>query len=162
MKRRAFTLTEVVISIVILGVMAASVTLSTSSSKQTAKMEAERIAVVMNRLIESAERTHSRFWFIPEDNEIYIARTEGYNKSSSETEKLDFKVSSGCAFSSSPKILGYGYNIGSSVTSNIVIDTSVTSAVKIEVSNETKSDAKYTITVTGAGTSPYFVYIFAE
>jgi prepilin-type N-terminal cleavage/methylation domain-containing protein len=158
-KRRAFTLTEVVISIVILGIMAASLTLSTSSSKQNAKREAERIAAVMNRLIESADRKHSRFWFIPDNNEIYIAREKDY-LSTTPTEKFNFKVSSGCSFSSSPEILGYNTSENTRF-SNVVIDTSKTPAVRVEVSDETKGDAKYTITVTGADSSTCYVYVFA-
>lgn len=159
-KRRAFTLTEVVISIVILGIMAASLTLSTSSSKQNAKREAERIAAVMNRLIESADRKHSRFWFIPDNNEIYIATDEDY-LSTTPTEKFNFKVSPGCSFSSSPEMMGYNTDENTRY-SNVVIDTSETPAVRVEVSDETKGDAKYTITVTGADSSTCFVYVFAE
>lgn len=159
-KRRAFTLTEIVISIVILGIMAASLTLSSSSSKQTAKMEAERIAVVMNRLIDSAGRTHSRFWFIPENNEIYISREKDYY-SSTPREKTNFKISPGCSFSSSPEMMGYN-TIENTRYSNVVIDTSETPAVRVEVSDETKDDAKYTITVRGADSSTYFVYVFAK
>lgn len=158
MRRRAFTLTEVVIAMCILGIMAASMTLSTNSSKQTARMEAERIAAVMSRLIESADRTHSRFWFIPKDNEIYIARKEDY-LSTTPKEKLDFKVSGGCSFSSA-KIMGY--NTEGSLISNVIIDTSLTPGVRIEVSDQTKDNAKYTLTVTGADKSSCYVYVFAE
>lgn len=158
-KRRAFTLTEIVISIVILGIMAASLTLSSSSSKQTAKMEAERIAVVMNRLIDSAGRTHSRFWFIPENNEIYISREKDYY-SSTTREKTNFKISPGCSFSHSQGVMGY--DTESTTFSGVIIKTSETPAVRVEVSDETKDDAKYTITVRGADSSTYFVYVFAK
>ena len=158
MRRRAFTLTEVVVAILILGIMAAAITLSPNSAKQTAKMEAERIAAVISGLIDSAERTHGRFWFIPSSNEIYIAHTKEYY-SSTPKEKLDFKVSGGCSFSSSSIM---GYNTEGSTTSNVIINTASTPVVRIEVSGQTDDDAKYTITVTGAGTSPYFVHVFAE
>lgn len=94
MKRRAFTLTEIVVSIVILGIMAASLTLSSSSSNQTAKMEAERIATMMNRLIETADRMNSTFWFMIKTNGFYIFNGKEYK--SGEEKKLDFKISAGC------------------------------------------------------------------
>ena len=160
MKQRAFTLTEVVIAVLILGIMAAAITLRPDSAKQTAKREAERIAAVINRLIETADRMHSRFWFIPDSNDIYMSNAKIYYKGSTPKEKLDFNVSGGCSFSSSPKLLGY--NTEGSTVSNVIINTVLTPSVRVEVSEQTKDNAKYTITVTGAGTSPCYVYIFAE
>ena len=69
MRRNAFTLTELVIAILILGIMAAAMTLSTGSAKQTAKMEAERIVTQLYRLIEYANRTHVSFKVLFDGNE---------------------------------------------------------------------------------------------
>ena len=159
MRRRAFTLTEVAIVILILGIMAASITLSTNTAKQTAENEAKRLAVVLNRLIETADRTHSRFWFIPKDNNIYISRDEVYNFST-DIEQLKFKVSSGCSFSSS--LVALGYNTKGSTYNVYIIDTSKKPAVRVEVSSEIKSNSVFTLTVTGAESSTCYVYVFAE
>ena len=61
MKRRAFTLTEVVVSILLLGVLAAALTLSPNASKLTGKMEAERIVTQLYRFIETANKTNVSF-----------------------------------------------------------------------------------------------------
>ena len=157
MRRRAFTLTEVVIAVLVLGIMAAAMTLRPDSAKQTAKREAERIAAVISRLIEKADRNHSAFWFIPEGNTLYIVRGRTY--SASAREELDFKASAGCSFTSSPARLGYNTE---SNTSYAVISTNTTPAVRVEVSSQTQDKAKYAITVTGADKSTCYVYIFAE
>lgn len=162
MKRKAFTITELSIAMLIMTTMAAAVALSTNAAKQTAKNEANKIAAVINRLIETADRTHSVFWFIPDDNDIYIARTKNYSKSTTPKEKINFRITPGCSFSSSPKIMGY--NTESSLISNAIIKTSETPAVRVEVSSETKSDDKieFTVTVKGADNSTCYVYVFAE
>ena len=61
MRRNAFTLTEVVIAILVLGIMAGAMSLSPGSSKQTGKREAERIVTQLYRLIETANRKHVSF-----------------------------------------------------------------------------------------------------
>ena len=61
MRRKAFTLTEIVIAILVLGIMAAAMTLSPGSAKQSAKREADRIVAQLYRLIEYANRTHVSF-----------------------------------------------------------------------------------------------------
>lgn len=163
-KRRAFTLTEIAISILILGVMAAGIALNANTSKQTAKNEAERIAAVINRLIEYADRTHSGFWFTPENNNLYVLRKQNFSRN--DREKLDFKVSAGCSFSALPSAnKGFGYNIGDEDASGYVnVLTSKTPSVTVKVSTDTNdSDAKkFTLAVTGAGTSPCYIYLLAE
>ena len=69
MKRKAFTLTEILIALLILTITAAAMTLSPSASKQTAKREAERIVTQLYRLIEIANRTHVAFKVLFDGNE---------------------------------------------------------------------------------------------
>ena len=87
MRRKAFTLTEVVIAILVLGIMAASLTLSPNSARQTAKREADLIVTQLYRLIETANRKHVSFkvlfdgteqkdyvlveWQTPETSQLY-------------------------------------------------------------------------------------------
>ena len=61
MRRNAFTLTEIVIAILVLGIMAGAMTLNSGSAKQTAKREADRIVMQLYRLIETANRKHVSF-----------------------------------------------------------------------------------------------------
>lgn len=161
MRRKAFTITELSIAMLIMTTMAAAVALSTNAAKQTAKNEADRIAIVLRRLIETADRMHSVFWFIPEDNNIYVVRKKTY--SAGAREKLDFKVSGGCSFSSPDSQKGLGYNTDARAN-YAVISTALTPAVRVEVSSETKSDEKikFTVTVKGADNSTCYVYVFAE
>ena len=60
-KRNAFTLTEIIIAILVLGIMAGAMVVSSGSAKQTAKREADRIVMQLYRLIEYANRTHVSF-----------------------------------------------------------------------------------------------------
>ena len=87
MRRKAFTLTEVVIAILVLGIMVASLTLSPNSARQTAKREADLIVTQLYRLIETANRKHVSFkvlfdgteqkdyvlveWQTPETSQLY-------------------------------------------------------------------------------------------
>lgn len=59
--RKAFTITELAIAIMILGIMAAYITLNANTSKHTAKREAERIMTQLYRLVETANRKHVSF-----------------------------------------------------------------------------------------------------
>ena len=78
MRRRAFTLTEVVVSILVMGIMASAIVLSSSSSKQTAKSEAERAAALIGRLIERADRTRSAFWLDVKNDRLEIRTGADY------------------------------------------------------------------------------------
>ena len=69
MRRRAFTLTELVVAILILSIMAAAMTLSPSSAKLTAKTEADRITAQLYRLVETANRKHVAFKVLFNGNE---------------------------------------------------------------------------------------------
>lgn len=61
MKRKAFTITELAIAMLIMTTMAAAVALSTNTAKLTARMESERIVTQLYRLIETANRKHIAF-----------------------------------------------------------------------------------------------------
>lgn len=118
MRRKAFTLTEVVIAILVLGIMAASLTLNPDSAKQTAKREADLIAAQLYRLIETANRKHVSFkvLFNGEEQTEYVdvewqtPMTSKYNHTG--YDKL--KLSKGCSI----KNLNYGENASSSSNMN--------------------------------------------
>ena len=109
MRRNAFTLTEVIIAGLVLGIMASAMTLSTGSARQTAKREAERIVTQLYRLIERANRTHISFrvyfkyeaqtdhlivkWQTAETSLFYD--DEKYFNKDGHTEKIE--ISRGCS-----------------------------------------------------------------
>ena len=108
MKRKAFTLTEVVIAILVLGIMAASLTLSPDSAKQTAKREADMIVTQLYRLIETANRKHVSFkvLFNGEEQTEYVD-VEWQTPSTSQLHHIGYdklKLSKGCSI----KNLNYG------------------------------------------------------
>lgn len=162
-RRRAFTLTEIAISIMILGIMAAGIALSSNASKQTAKNEANKIAALINRVIESAERQHGAFWFTAENNNFYVAWGRTFSESAK--ENLNFKLSPGCSFSVSPaNIKGFGYNIGDENSGFVTVLTYKTPSVTVKVS-DTDIDStakKFTLIVKGEGGSQCYVHLFAE
>lgn len=161
-RRRAFTLTEIAISIMILGIMAAGIALSSNASKQTAKNEANKIAALINRVIESAERQHGAFWFTAENNNFYVVWSRTFNESAK--ENLNFKLSPGCSFSVSPaNIKGFGYNIGDEDESGFVnVLTDKTPSVTVKVSDSSNTSSKFTLIVKGEGGSQCYVHLFAE
>ena len=67
-----FSLTEVVIAITILGIMAAAITLSSNVGKKTAKAEAEEIAARILRVTKIADRIKNGFQLeIYNKNDVY-------------------------------------------------------------------------------------------
>ena len=60
-RQLAFTITELAIVMLILGIMAGMITLNMNVARQTAKNEADRIMTHLYRLIETANRTHVSF-----------------------------------------------------------------------------------------------------
>lgn len=58
---RAFTVTEVMIAILIMAISSAAMLLSASSAKQSAQHEAERLAAFIYRTIQKADRIHQGF-----------------------------------------------------------------------------------------------------
>ena len=109
MRRRAFTLTEVSIAILILGITAAFMTLSTNTAKQTAENEAKRLAAKINRLIERTDRTHSALWVNVTDDGIEIRLSETYSETSDPAEK--FNATKGCNYSGYNASKNFAYNI---------------------------------------------------
>lgn len=59
--RKAFTLTELVVGIMVMAITYAAMSLSSSAAKQTAQHEAERLAAYIFRTIQKADRIHTGF-----------------------------------------------------------------------------------------------------
>lgn len=60
-KRKGFTIVEMAIVILILGIMASVMTFSPEIAKQTPKREAERLQMYINRMKDAADRRHMNF-----------------------------------------------------------------------------------------------------
>ena len=107
--RKAFTLTELVVGIMVMAITYAAMSLSSSAAKQTAQHEAERLAAYIFRTIQKADRIHKGF-----NMEVATDSTEGYqyikitwNEVGAENSKNvedSFKVSAGCRYENFPSL----------------------------------------------------------
>ena len=84
-KKLAFSMIELLIVIVILGVMATVITLNAKSTGQTAKKEAEKIAELLRRHITRADKIHGSFTATISENNIEI-------------EGKTYSASQGCSY----------------------------------------------------------------
>ena len=153
MKQRAFTLTEVVIAVLILGIMAAAITLRPASAKQTAKREAERAALKISRLIETADRNHSALWIDVKDNKLEIRTIKKYD---SNAPKEEFKPTEGCSYSRYNTTKYFSYNVPSS---EIIYSHENFTMNNISVDVNADPKGKYNIQVKDSASSLYYVII---
>ena len=68
--RRAFSLVELLICMLIMAIMASTVMLSMDANKQTAKKEAEKLAAYLHDLMRKSDRTHKAFKIENDSNGI--------------------------------------------------------------------------------------------
>ena len=157
MRRRAFTLTEVVVSILVMGIMASAIVLSSSSSKQTANSEAERAAALIGRLIERADRTRSAFWLDVKNDRLEIRTGADYGTAEREN---DFNASKGCSFSrygTDKKHLSY--NVPALAVQNSTHRNFGMNNVMLDIKSEPE-DSDYNIQVKSSGsTSDYYIVL---
>ena len=111
-KYRAFTIAEVMITILIMTISSAAMLLSAQSAKQTAQHEAERLAAFIYRTMNKADRINQSFYMAMRseqkgDAKEYYARIEwgGGNVDKS------FRASKGCSYTDNFKgTYGIPYN----------------------------------------------------
>lgn len=101
-KRRAFTAAELIISLLVMSITYAAMSLSSASAKQTAQHEAERLAAYIFRMIQKADRMHVGF-----DMDMdFAAKEDGVKEyyvtikwpGDENYEKPRFKASAGCSY----------------------------------------------------------------
>ncbi len=92
MRRRAFTLAELTVGVVVMMVTLGVATMSLRSTDQTAKREAERLAAYLYRQIDKAERIHKGFTMKVGTNSVTINWGDLYS------EDTSFKASDGCSY----------------------------------------------------------------
>ena len=144
----------------IMTTMAAAVALSTNAAKQTAKMEADRIAAVISRLIERADRTQNAFWFMLKDDGFYICWGKKYD--AGRQEKLDFKITPGCSYSAvnNYKNMCYLADDASKIPAGAYIKILQRNvSVKKASQPVTGNNRVFNVKVTGSDNSEYYVII---
>ena len=154
MKRKAFTLTEVVVTVLILGIMAGALVLSPNSSKQSAKREAERTAAKINRLIATADRMHITLWIDVKDDSLEIRTSKRYDADDEPQEK--FPVTPGCSYSRYQTTKHFSYNVSSSESVKSHENFTMNN---INVDVDTDPQGKYNIQVKDSASSLYYVVI---
>lgn len=90
-KRRAFTAAELIISLLVMSITYAAMSLSSASAKQTAQHEAERLAAYIYSLMEKADKIHNGFYIITAPGYIYVNWNSG-------PEDISFKATPGCRY----------------------------------------------------------------
>lgn len=96
---RGFSLVELAVAIVIMGIMASVMVISPGVSKQSAKHEAERLQEYIYRQIQKSDRIHKNF-------ELEVGTTYVYiNWGNNDTKDKSYAATSGCRYES-------GFGIG--------------------------------------------------
>ena len=89
--RRAFTIVELMVSIAVMMITYAAMTVSAQSAKQTAEHEAGRLAAYIFRMIQKADRMHNGFKMNTAPGHVYINWNSG-------PEDVSFKATTGCRY----------------------------------------------------------------
>ena len=103
--RRAFSIVELSVGIVVMMITYAAMTLSASTATQTAKHEAERLAAYIFRTIQKADRLHTgfnmdmSFRIKANGTKEYYVTIRWPNVGVNKNEDKDFKASPGCTYS---------------------------------------------------------------
>lgn len=143
MRRKGFTLVELAVVIVLMGIMAAFISISPLVARQTAKKEAERIAFFLNGKMRTADIRRYEFIVVfPEVNKKTRAFSIAWRCSDSETgnniikaedngkkykyEQSSFDITPSCRIESPQDILEYHDFIYANVDDEDGISLSVT------------------------------------
>lgn len=149
-RQNAFTITELAIAILILGIMAAYVTLNANTSKHTAKSEADRIVTQLYRIIEAANRKHVSFKVLFDSTE-----QTGHVKVEWQTSPLTYgelKLSKGFS------IQNLNYTDSSNGTASSVSNSSFN--LVYNISNNGFNPPGMTLQVKGSDESVYYIIIY--
>lgn len=94
-KHRAFTLTEVLVAVAVMSIMAGVMALNSATvGKQTAKREAERVAAFIQGHINKSNIAMHGLWFVVNQNNIQV----WYGFSSQQQEKPQLNANQGCVY----------------------------------------------------------------
>lgn len=155
MRHRAFTLVEIIIAIMLLGILAGTMTLSGGRAKQTAQKEAEKVAALIKSASQKADRVKVGFTLKLYNNASIDVSWDGTYKPHDLVTPLN--ASNGCSFEF--------YQQNQQKNNTISYSLKAYSGIAIinteHISSGTPSEKIY-IKVSGAGTSPYYVTISGD
>ncbi|MBR1658363.1 MAG: type II secretion system protein [Synergistaceae bacterium] len=92
-RRRGFSLVEILMVILVMGVIAAIITISPNVAKQSAKSEAERVVAYIYRLMQKADKTHVSFNINAAEDHIWVKF-----EAPGAIDDNSFKPSPGCKY----------------------------------------------------------------
>lgn len=96
-----FTLVEVMITVSILGVMAAVIAFNAEFTQQSAKHEAEKVVMYIQNLMKKSDRIHTSFDIDVKDK-VIVASWENHG-----TRKESFDATPSCSYTPSAEIMIY-------------------------------------------------------
>ena len=142
-ERKAFTLTEVLVAVAIMSIMAGVMALnSTTVGQQSAKREAERVAAFIQGHISRENIARRGLWFQVKENSIKV--WHGFDDLSKELQTPEFKANSGCTYTSSTSKFYYHIKQSSFASDWILIADDST------VITDSGTNGQHIITVEGA------------
>lgn len=141
-EQKGFTLPELLVAMMIMLILAGTMTLSPNIGRQSTKNEAERVAAKMKSLTQRADRIKGSFDVVIEDNELKVT----WHVEDAGKLNTTMQATTGCKYSSN-------------TFSNYSVLRYPNSAI---ISVDTQPTGKYHIEITGAGTSPYYVAISGD
>ena len=105
-KHRAFTLTEVLVAVAVMSIMAGVMALNSATvGKQTAKREAERVATFIQGHINKSNIAMHGLWFVVNPDSIEVRH--GFDYYTSIPQTPPFNANSGCSYTASKTQLCY-------------------------------------------------------
>ena len=105
-KHRAFTLTEVLVAVAVMSIMAGVMALNSATvGKQTAKREAERVAAFIQGHISRENIARRGLWFQVKTDSIEV--WHGFDYNTSRLQSPPFNATSGCSYTASQTKLCY-------------------------------------------------------
>lgn len=93
-KRKGFTLVELIISLLVMSITYAAMSMSSAAAKQTAEHEAERLAAYIYRLMDKADMLHNNFYIVTAPGYILV------NWGDADSVDTSFKATAGCRYES--------------------------------------------------------------
>ena len=160
MKRRAFTLTELLISMLVMAILAGAAILNIDAmGRQSAQREAEKVAAFINTNLRRADMTQDNLWITIASSYIDIKQgfftSKALHDSAASVPNSPVKASNGCTFQSDNKRLLYPSNKEQSL--GTIKFQPIPAGTAVNVS--TSSGGKYYITVNGADSKTLYVQI---
>ena len=161
MKRKAFTLTELLIGMLIMVITAGVFTLNSNMiGRHTAKREAERVAAYIQTHFRKADITQNVLWITITSEEIEIKAGEfydylAYTNAKSVDEPLH--ASTGCTF---PDNLRLVYPATKDRKQGAITFKPVSSGASVNIGTDT--EGQYCLTVNGADGETYNVLIGSQ